>query len=140
MANEKKNDAQNGDDNAAGQTSAPAKNEKADLVSEIGTLTYPRAVAAFGKGNALRVMHQVAEIGGHGLFEDAHFLSPLFGGLGMPNPEKVIKPKKEDFEHLPEGEFYYQAALEGVGDLQKTAAENREKVNDLFNENFIGKK
>jgi hypothetical protein len=130
MANDKKN----GGDAAADTAAQPAKETaKADLVTEIGTLTYPRAVAAFGKDNALSVMRQVAEIGGHGMFEDAHFLSPLFGGLGMPDPEKVIKPQKEDFDHLPEGEFYFQAAMEDFAGLQKTAAGNREKINELFN-------
>lgn len=105
---------------------------KVDMVADIGTLTYPRAVAAFGKDKALSVLHQVAAIGGHGMFEDSDFLSPLFGGLAMPSPEKVIKPLKENFAHLPEAEFYFQAALEEYEDFKLQAAANREAINDLY--------
>lgn len=122
MANEPK---------AADNAPAPAA-KKADLVSEIGTLTYPRAVAAFGKDRALEVMHKVAEIGGHGMFEDSHFTSPLFGGLAMPSPDKVIKPREEDFAHLPEASFHYQAALEDYQVTREQAAANRAAINDLY--------
>ncbi len=106
---------------------------KPDLVTEIGTLTYPRAVAAFGKDQALKAMHSVAAIGGHGLFEDSDFISPMFGGLAMPSPDKVLKPTKEQFAHLPEAEFYFQAAVEEYAELQAKATDSREKINELFN-------
>lgn len=138
MANEKKDETKpgNGEQPPVNPT-PPTPDEKAeakpDLVTEIGTLTYPRAVTAFGKDKALDVMHKVAAIGGHGLFEDADFLSPLFGGLAMPSPDKVIKPVKENFAHLPEAEFYYQAALEEYSDLQDKAASSRVAINELYN-------
>lgn len=111
---------------------APSKAAKADLVTEIGTLTYPRAVQNFGKDKALAAMHKVAAIGGHGLFEDSDFLSPMFGGLAMPSPEKVIVPKKEDFAHLPEAEFYFEAALEEYETMKDTAAKNRAEINEFY--------
>lgn len=106
--------------------------KKSDLVSEIGTLTYPRAVERFGKDKAISVLHQVAAIGGHGLFEDSDFLSPMFGGLAMPAPEKVIRPEKSAFAHLPEPEFHFQAALEEYETLKEKAAANRAAINDLY--------
>lgn len=123
----------NDSENQAPAATSTAKPKMADLVSEIGTLTYPRAVTAFGKDKALEVMHKVAAIGGHGLFEDADFLSPLFGGLAMPSPDKVIKPVKENFDHLPEAEFYFQAALEEYAELQDKAAASRVAINELYN-------
>jgi len=119
-------------DEKNGNTPPAAPAKKADIVSEIGTLTYPRAVQNFGKDLALSIMHQVAAIGGHGLFEDSDFQSPLFGGLAMPSPDKVIRPEKADFAHLPEAEFHYQAALEQYEELKEKAAANRVAINDLY--------
>src|SRR5437762_7441379 len=102
MADEKKkvgND--NADTSNSDQPAAAKAVTQPDLVSEIGTLTYPRAVQQFGKENALAVLHRVAEIGGHGKFEDSDFLSPLFGGLQMPAGHSVTKPEKDAIAHLP---------------------------------------
>jgi hypothetical protein len=111
--------------------STPAT-EKKDLVSEIGTLTYPRAVQNFGKEKAIEVMRKVAEIGGHGMFEDVHFMSPLFGGLAMPHPDKIAKPEKAQFAHLPEGEFYFQSAMEEYEGFRQRAIADRAAINDFY--------
>lgn len=119
----------------ADETPTPAaKSKKADLVSEIGTLTYPRAVQHFGKDRALQVLHKVAEIGGHGMFEDSYFLSPLFGGLQMPDPSKVAVPQKSDYANRPEGEFWYQSALEETEKIKQQASANRDAINDYYHE------
>ena len=118
----------------ADETPTPPASKKKDLVSEIGTLTYPRAVQNFGKENALKVMHKVAELGGHGMFEDVHFTSPLFGGLAMPSPEAVKPPQKIEFAHLPEADFWFQAALEEYEENKKKAVDVRAAINDFFNE------
>lgn len=117
----------------ADEQPTPSK-KKADLVTEIGTLTYPRAVQHFGKDKALQVLHKVAEIGGHGMFEDSYFLSPLFGGLQMPDPAKVSVPNKADFAGRPDGEFWYQAALEETEEIKKQASANRDAINDYYHE------
>jgi hypothetical protein len=91
----------------------PAKSNTA-LVDEIGTLTYPRAVTNFGKENALAVMHKVATLGGHGMFVDDEFKSPIFGGLGMPSAEVVKPPQKEDYDNLPDSDFFYQRLLKST--------------------------
>lgn len=119
-------------ENQDGQAAAEQPAEKPDLVTQIGTLTYGRAVKNFGKEKALEVLHKVAEIGGHGLFDDRDFLSPLFGGLQMPSPDVVIAPDKAYFANLPEGDFQYSEAMDKYHELQATAAENRSKINDLF--------
>jgi hypothetical protein len=119
-------------DAAAKPVGLAQEKTKGDLVSEIGTLTYPRAVQHFGKENALAAMHKVAAIGGHGLFEDAHFTSPLFGGLAMPSPDSVIKPRKEDFAHLPEGDFYFDAAVEEYEANKEKASSARAEINEYF--------
>lgn len=112
---------------------APAPKTK-DLVSEIGTLTYSRAVENFGKDRALSVLHQVAAIGGHGMFEDSDFLSPLFGGLAMPNPNNVISPKRENFASFGvDQDFRYQEAMDDYKVTQEQTAANREKINELYN-------
>lgn len=103
-----------------------------DLIDEIGTLTYPRAVAAFGKDKAIEAMKKVAEIGGHGLFEEDHFKSPLFGGLAMPSPDSVIKPRKEDFDHLPESDFYFQQALDEYEITKEQASMARSQINEYY--------
>ena len=103
-----------------------------DLVTEIGTLTYPRAVAAFGKDRAIEVMHKVAALGGHGMFEDSHFKSPLFGGLAMPSPDRIPAPRAEEFSHLPEAEFYFQAALEEFEEKKSKAVDARAAINDYY--------
>lgn len=105
---------------------------KVDLVTEIGTLTYPRAVAAFGKDRAIEVMHKVAALGGHGMFEDSHFKSPLFGGLAMPSPDRIPAPRAEEFSHLPEAEFYFQAALEEFEEKKSKAVDARAAINDYY--------
>lgn len=110
----------------------PAAKAKADLVAEIGTLTYPRACAHFGKEKALEVMHKVAEIGGHGMFEDVHFMSPVFGGLQMPSPEVVGKPDKAEYDKMPEGEFWYQSALEEYEAAKADAIVKRAAINDFY--------
>lgn len=117
----------------ADETPTQPVSKKKDLVSEIGTLTYPRAVINFGKDDALTVMHKVAEIGGHGLFEDKEFTSMLFGGLQMPSAEVIAKPVKADYAKFPEGEFYFQAAMEEYEETCKKAVENRAAINELFN-------
>jgi hypothetical protein len=118
----------NNSDAAANSTPA----SKTPLVDEIGTLTYPRAVQRFGKDKAIAVMHKVAEIGGHGMFEEAEFKSPLFGGLGMPSPENTKPPQKMDYEHLPESEFWYQSALEEFEGKKKDAADRRLAINKYY--------
>ena len=118
----------------ADEKEKPAVSAKKDLVSEIGTLTYPRAVQNFGKDKALKVLHTVAEIGGHGMFEDSYFLSPLFGGLQMPDPDKIAKPQKEDFAGRVDGDFWFQAALEEYETVRKQAVANRAAINDFYNE------
>lgn len=123
MANEK--------DPKENNPSPAASSKKSDLVTEIGTLTYPRAVEHFGKERAFEVMKKVAEIGGHGLFTEDDFTSPLFGGLGMPNPDQVIKARREDFVG-PEAEFYFQAALEDYEVLKEQATANRVAINDYY--------
>jgi hypothetical protein len=123
MAEEKKSETPN---------PPAAKAEKVDLITEIGTLTYPRAVAHFGKDRAIDVMQRVAAIGGHGLFDENELKSPLFGGLAMPSPEKVMAPKKEDFAHLPEADFYFQAAVEDYEEQKTKAAESRAAINTLY--------
>lgn len=110
----------------------PAPSAKPDLVGQIGTLTYPRAVENFGKENALKVLHKVAEIGGHGMFDDKDFLSPLFGGLQMPSAGAVIAPEKEAFASLPDSDFHYKQAMERYAELQATAENNRSLINDLY--------
>lgn len=122
----------NEDTNKENTPPAAAKAAKGDLVTEIGTLTYPRAVQNFGKERAIEVMQKVAEIGGHGLFDETQLTSPLFGGLAMPAPDKVIKPRKEDFAHLPEADFYFDAAMEDYKVLQEQAAANRVAINDYY--------
>jgi hypothetical protein len=115
------------------ESPSPAKAEKAvDLVTEIGTLTYPRAVQHFGKDRAIDAMQRVAAIGGHGLFEEDELKSPLFGGLAMPSPDTVIAPRRADFDKLPEAEFYYQAAMEDFEVMKTTAGKNRKAINDLY--------
>lgn len=118
----------------AAETPTPQPKTAADLVGEIGTLTYPRAIAAFGEQNAVHVMKEVARIGGHGIFEEAELRHPLFGGLAMPHPDSIAKPNKADFDKLPEPEFYYQAALEDHATLRRKAADDRAAINDLFNQ------
>ena len=118
----------------ADETPTQPVSKKKDLVSEIGTLTYPRAVQTFGKENALAVMHKVAEIGGHGMFEDVHFMSPIFGGLSMPSPETVRPPQKFEYAHLPESDFWFQAALEEYEENKKKAVDVRAAINDFYNE------
>lgn len=113
-------------------TPAPTAKPKVDLVTEIGTLTYPRACAAFGKDKAIEVMNKVASLGGHGMFEESHFKSPLFGGLAMPGPEKIPAPRAEDFSHLPEAEFYYQAALEEYEENKLKAVDARAAINEYY--------
>jgi hypothetical protein len=113
-------------------TSAPQASAKPDLVGEIGTLTYARAVKAFGKDKALEVLHKVAQIGGHGMFDDNDFLSPLFGGLQMPSASVVIAPNKDDFAGLPDGDFHYEQAMERYGEQQAAAEKNRSAINDLY--------
>lgn len=103
-----------------------------DLVGKIGTLTYPRAAQNFGKENALKVMHEVARIGGHGMFEDAHFLSPLFGGLAMPSPETVRPPQRSEFNHLPEADFWFEAALEEFEENKLKANAARAEINEYY--------
>lgn len=122
-------------DNTGGENAETAA-PKGELVDQIGTLTYPRAAQHFGKDNAITVMRKVAEIGGHGFFEDEQFKSPLFGGLQMPDPEKVTEPRREEFlkasDDESEREFYFQEAL-GVFEQQKKAAvENRSKINEFY--------
>lgn len=109
-----------------------AKTPEPPLIDQIGTLTYARAVQHFGKENALAAMKRVAEIGGHGMFEDDQLTSPLFGGLAMPDPAKIPEPKKEDFAALPEGDFYYQSALEEWEDGKKRASEDRQTINRYY--------
>lgn len=113
-------------------TVAPKTETKTDLVAEIGTLTYPRAVAAFGKDLAIPVMQRVAYLGGHGMFEESHFKSPLFGGLAMPSPDKIPAPKMENFAHLPEAEFYFQAALEDHEESKTKAVDARAAINEYY--------
>lgn len=119
----------NNSDTAAANN-APAS--KTPLVDEIGTLTYPRAVQRFGKERAIAVMQKVAELGGHGMFEEAELKSPLFGGLAMPSSETTKPPQKVDFEALPESEFWYQSALEEFEDLKKKATDRRLAINKYF--------
>ena len=102
------------------------------LIDQIGTLTYPRAVQHFGKENALAAMKRVAEIGGHGEFDDAQLTSPLFGGLQMPDPAKIAEPKKEEFAHLPEADFHYQAAVEQWEAAKQKASANRQEINRYY--------
>jgi hypothetical protein len=64
-------------------------------------------------------MHKVAALGGHGMFVDDEFKSPIFGGLAMPSPDVVKPPAKADYAHLPDSDFYYQAALEEYEDEQR---------------------
>jgi hypothetical protein len=126
MANSK---PANENSESSSSAAAPAAS---DLVTEIGTLTYPRAVQRFGKENALAAMREVARIGGHGDFSDEELTHPLFGGLQMPDPEKVIEPRKEDFAKLPEGEFHYQAAVEEAEAVKKQAVANRKAINKYY--------
>lgn len=114
-------------------TATPAAPAKKDLVSEIGTLTLARATAAFGKARALDVMHRVAAIGGNGEFKDVEFQSPYFGGLGMPNPDSIPAPDKEQFDRHAEGDFHYANAMEDYNNLKKTVAANRAAINDYYN-------
>jgi hypothetical protein len=111
----------------------PAKSNTA-LVDEIGTLTYPRAVTNFGKENALAVMHKVATLGGHGMFVDDEFMSPIFGGLGMPSAEGVLPPQKEYFDRLPDSEFFYQQALDDYEINKEQASAARVAINNLYKE------
>lgn len=120
---------------AANDNAAKEKETKAPeplLIDQIGTLTYPRAVQHFGKDNALAAMKRVAEIGGHGLFDDAQLTAPLFGGLAMPDPAKIAEPKKEEFAHLPEADFHFQAAVEKWEADKKRAVDDRQKINEYY--------
>lgn len=130
MAAAKDDKDKNGSESKGGETGAAEA--KGDLIDQIGTLTYPRAVQHFGKDKAIEVMHKVAEIGGHGLFEESHFKSPLFGGLQMPDPAKVEPPREADFAALPEAEFHFAAAMETFEEQKKAAGENRKRINDLY--------
>lgn len=121
------------DNGATDAAESDKKPGRTALIDEIGTLTYPRAVAAFGKDRAIGVMHKVAAIGGHGMFEEDHFKSPLFGGLAMPSPDSVVKPRKEAFAHLPEADFYFQSALEDYEVTREQAAAARTEINEYFN-------
>jgi hypothetical protein len=111
-----------------------AAEKSVDLVTEIGTLTYPRAVQHFGKDRAIDVMQRVAAIGGHGLFEENELKSPLFGGLAMPSPDTVIAPRRADFDKLPEAEFYYQAAMEDFEVMKVRAGNDRKAINALYSD------
>lgn len=102
------------------------------LIDQIGTLTYPRAVAHFGKENALAAMREVARIGGHGEFDDEQFTSPLFGGLAMPDPAKIPGPSKEDFAALPEADFHFQAAVEKWEAKKQKAIANRQRIGEYY--------
>lgn len=117
-------------DNKTTSPASPAK--KTDLVTEIGTLTYPRAVTHFGKDRAIEVMRKVAELGGYGYFEEDQLKSPMFGGLAMPSPEKIQVPRKEDFSHLPEAEFYFQSAVEEHGVNQEQSVTARAAINEYY--------
>lgn len=119
-------------ENPAKENKKAAEAPEPPLIDQIGTLTYPRAVQHFGKSNALAAMRRVAEIGGHGHFEDEHFMSPLFGGLQMPDPAKILEPKKEDFASLPESDFHFQAAVEQWEENKKKASANRQEINRYF--------
>jgi hypothetical protein len=117
------------------ESPSPAKAEKAvDLVTEIGTLTYPRAVQHFGKDRAIDAMQRVAAIGGHGLFEEDELKSPLFGGLAMPSPDTVIKLRvKRILISCPKADFYYHAAMEDFEEHENhMPAESRAAINDLY--------
>ena len=109
-----------------------SKTPEPPLIDQIGTLTYARAVQNFGKENALRAMKEVARIGGHGDFKDEELMSPMFGGLQMPDPEKVAEPKKEDFASVPESDFHYQAAVEEWEEQKKRASKNRQEINRYY--------
>lgn len=119
---------------AAGEgVKAVSISASASLVDEIGTLTYPKAVKFFGKDQATTVMKRVAEICGHGSFEDAELMAPLFGGLAMPSPDKIAAPKKEGiYDTLPEGEFYFQAALEDYAAAKEAANAARRTLETYF--------
>ncbi len=106
----------------------PAK--KADLVAEIGTLTYPKAVRYFGD-NALEVMKQTAAIGGHGLFEEGEFTSPVFGGLAMPN-KNVAMPDKASYANLPDADFWFAEAKRKAEDAALTVETRYNAINELF--------
>jgi hypothetical protein len=114
----------------------PQQQQSADLAAQIGTITYARAAARFGKERALAVMKRVAEIGGHGHFEDEELTSPMFGGLAMPNPETVAKPEKEEFASIPDEdarEFYYQEALGQYKLHREKASADLAKINEYYN-------
>lgn len=116
------------------ENNAPAPAAPADLVTQIGTLTYPRAVENFGKDRAVAVIQQVALIGGHGFFDEAEIKSPLFGGLAMPDPAKVMAPRDEEFPAtMPDREFHIAAAHEEYEGFKKKAAADRAKINEFFN-------
>jgi hypothetical protein len=124
----------NNSETETGASPAPERAPDISLIDQIGTLTYPRAVANFGEANALAAMREVARIGGHGEFDDAHFMSPLFGGLAMPDPAKIPEPKKEEFASLtPENqEFYFGKALEEWEKNKQRAIGDREKINAYY--------
>jgi len=119
-------------DKSGTETGTAAAGKTELTVESIGTLTYPRAVQYFGKDKAIEVLRKVAEIGGHGHFEEDQFKSPLFGGLQMPDPEKIQEPRLEDFAHLPEAEFHFAAAMETVEENKKAAVENRKRINEFY--------
>lgn len=110
----------------------PITTKAGEPIDEIGTLTYARAVQRFGKDRALEVLRKVAELGGHGFFEDDQFKSPLFGGLQMPDPDKVEVPREEDFAHLPEASFHFAAAMEEHEKAKNNASDNRKKINEFY--------
>lgn len=118
-------------ENKGGENTATAE-PKGDLVDQIGTLTYARAATHFGKDRAIEVLRKVAELGGHGYFEDDQFKSPLFGGLQMPDPAKIPEPKEEDFAALPEAAFHFAAAKEEHEKAKGLAVENRKKINEFY--------
>lgn len=120
------------DENKAPTPAPTASTGKKDLITEIGTLTYPRAVQNFGKEKAIEVMHKVASIAGHGMFDDVHFKSPLFGGLAMPSPEAVRPPQKFEFDHLPEAQFWFESALEEYEENKKKAIDVRATINEYY--------
>lgn len=110
---------------------APVSNP-ADLVSEIGTLTYPKAAVRFGKSRAIEIMQQVALLGGHGVFDEAELKSPLFGGLAMPPNADSGKPKRADFDSFADADFFYKSAVEDYEAAQTSATTARNKINEYY--------
>lgn len=114
---------------AVNKTESTPTAPKSDIFSEIGkTLTIQIATKVFGTDKALEAMQTVAQIGGHGLFEPHELASPLFGGLQLPDPEKIIKPKRTEFAAGPNGDYQFGLAEKTYQDQRTAAADAREKT------------